>query len=128
MLFDILPARNGIVIVSLLGKKPDNLSEYDFYTFRGDQDALTYPERLPFRDWLCREFPNRQLDLKEFPTTDFQCIPANTLSAISECVNEHLQRGRTVVLFDSGGEQRTGQVCRSHMGFVEDTTWRPEAS
>jgi hypothetical protein len=32
-----------------------------------------------------------------------------------------LSKGRAVVLMDSGGEQRTGQVCR-YMKFVEDIT------
>jgi hypothetical protein len=31
-----------------------------------------------------------------------------------------LSAGRTVVLMDSGGQDRTGQVCRQ-MGFVENT-------
>ncbi len=128
-----LPERRGTltVIVSLLGRKPDGQSEYSFYSFHGDVDAPERSEYPHFRDWLAREFPDRDLVLEEHPTCDFRPIPDEQLRTISERVNELQDKGRTVILVDSGGVQRTGQVCRylcSYLGFVEDTTWRHDPS
>ena len=43
-----------------------------------------------------------------------------TLQAVKTDILDRLAAGRTVILMDSGGEQRTGQVCR-YMRFIEDS-------
>jgi hypothetical protein len=129
---DRLPGHKRTAIVSLLGHKPDGTSEYDFYpSFRGKEDASERPNVPHFGDWLAREYPDREFFLEEYPTKDFKAIPDDQLRAISELVKELLETGRTVVLVDSGGEQRTGAVCRYmglHMGLRENTSWLHDQS
>ena len=98
-------------IVSLLGRKPDGTSEYAFYSFFGGFDR---PEEhrgeLSFGEWLSKMAP--AVSLHEHPTVDFQAIPAPTLDEIAIDVRTLISRGRTVVVVDSGGETRTGRVCK----------------
>jgi len=105
-----LPGQNT-VIVSLLGKKPNGLSEYSFYSFYG---------RQTFQAWLNERYPDRSIQVIEHPTTDFRRIPSEVLDAAAADVSRLLAEDRTVVLVDSGGETRTRQLCE-YMGFVEDT-------
>jgi hypothetical protein len=123
-----LPKGTDLVIVSLLGRKngPDGKSEFSFYSFHGKLDgANERRNRLSFQDWLDHWHMERSLRLVEFPTYDFCPIAPTVLAAISEKISHLLAQHCIVVLMDSGGEQRTGEVCR-HMGFVEDT--RPNQS
>jgi glutamate 5-kinase len=55
----------------------------------------------------------------EHPTTDFQPITAETLTSIARDVEQLLAAGRTIVLVDSGGQTRTGTVCKT-LGLIED--------
>jgi hypothetical protein len=97
--------------LSLLGAKPDGTSEYSFYSFYG---------RESLRDWLDRRHGGRSIQVLEHPTTDYGLIPCAELAAIATDVSRLLLDGFTVVLVDSGGEMRTGTVCR-YMEFVEDS-------
>lgn len=106
-----LPEGTNLVIVSLLGHKPDGTSEFSFYSFYG---------KYSFQEWLDRWHNKRSLKVVEFPTCDFRPIAKDNLAAISKKVLDLLSNGCTVVLMDSGGETRTGMVCR-HMGFQEDS-------
>lgn len=56
----------------------------------------------------------------EFPTYDGIRVPEATLRAVEWEISRLLSEGKTVVLMDSGGTERTRQVCM-HMGFVENT-------
>jgi hypothetical protein len=109
-------------IVSLLGCKPDGTSEYAFYSFYGGYDK---PEKRPgrksFREWLDQRHGAPPIQLRECPTTDFNKVPDDVLNAAAKSVAELLRQGHTVVLVDSGGDQRTSQVCR-YIGAVEDSS------
>ncbi len=118
-----LPGAPRTTIVSLLGRKPPprQQSEFSFYSFCGGWDAPDERRGKPtFQQWLVRHHPSLNLEILEHPTLDFVPIPAESLSAIAEDVNRLLEAGRAVVLVDSGGVQRSGQVCK-HLGFVEDS-------
>ena len=108
------------VIVSLLGRKPDGRSEFSFYPFYGGFDTLAERGgRLSFQEWLNAHHGELGIEVREHPTHDFRPVPSATLEAISTNITELLAAGKTVVLIDSGGEMRTGQVCK-HMSIVED--------
>ena len=108
-----LPAAGNVVVVSLLGHKPDGTSEFSFYSFFG--------RRQSFQQWLDREYPEKAIKVVEHPTCDFRPVPNETLAAVASDILKLLSEGRTVVLVDSGGIQRTGQVCR-HLGASEDSS------
>ena len=59
--------------------------------------------------------------LREHPTCDLKPIAPETLDVIAGDINTLLSAGRTVVVVDSGGQTRTGVVCR-HMGAIEDSS------
>jgi len=116
-----LPGSNTS-IMSLLGRKPDGLSEFSFYSFYGGFDLPSEnPGRLSFQEWLTRWHLDLSIALIEHPTCDFQPIQKETLDAVASDINESLLAGRTLVLIDSGGQTRTGVVCR-HMCAVEDSS------
>lgn len=95
----------------MLGKKPNGSSEYSFYSF--------YP-RETFQAWLDRHHADLSLEVVDHPTIDFQKIPPEVLETARTDIIRFLEEGRTVVVVDSGGETRTGQLCR-YLGFVEDS-------
>ncbi len=109
-------------IVSLLGRKPNGMSEYSFYSFYGGYDK---PDeqlgRKSFREWLDLHHSASPIQLLEHPTDDFQKISDDKLSAASETIADLLHQGHTVILVDSGGQQRTYQVCH-YMGAIEDSS------
>lgn len=112
-------------IVSLLGRKPDGLSEFSFYSFYGGFDlASDHPGHLSFQEWLDRWHGDRSIVVREHPTCDLDRKPIcrETLDAVVSDINELLSTGRTVVVVDSGGQTRTGIVCK-HMRAVEDSSW-----
>jgi hypothetical protein len=118
-----LPGRTDIVIISLLGRKdgPDGVSEFSFYSFHGQWDSpAERVGRLSFQDWLNRYHKDRFIQVLEYPTYDFRRIERQTLDAVASDISDLLLAGRTVVLIDSGGQTRTGQICK-HIRFVEDT-------
>ena len=119
-----LPGGANMVIVSLLGRKngPGGKSEFSFYPpFYGDWDQADERRgKISFQQWLDRHHKDRCIQVVEHPTYDGVRVPEATLRAVACEVSRLLSAGRTVVLMDSGGQDRTGQVCRQ-MGFVENT-------
>lgn len=118
-----LPGVPSTTIVSLLGRKPPprDQSEFSFYSFCGGWDTPHERRGKPtFEQWLTRHHPSLKLEVLEHPTLDLAPIRAESLAAIAQDVNRLLEAGRTVVLVDSGGVQRSGQVCK-HLGLVEDS-------
>ena len=104
-------------IVSLLGRKQGSKgsSEFSYYSFSGGVD--TSPERgskPTFAEWLDTHHTERRILVREHPTYDYRPIPQERLAAIEAEVRHPTSIGRTVVVVDSGGESRTGKVCR-HM-------------
>jgi hypothetical protein len=116
-----LPATKDIADVSLLGHKPDGTSEFAFYSFGSAMAPDGRAGRVSLQNWLDRRYKNKNIKILEKPTEDFSLIGEETLNLIAGDVAAYLSKGWTVVVMDSGGETRTGQVCR-HMGFREDTT------
>lgn len=109
-------------IVSLLGRKPDGLSEFSFYSFYGGFDLPSeHTGRLSFQQWLDRWHKDRSIVVREHPTCDFETILTETRDAVARDINELLSVGRTVILVDSGGQTRTRVVC-NHMHAVEDSS------
>ena len=115
-----LPGVSPIAILSLLGRKPDGLSEFSFYSFSGDFEKPEERGRRPtFQQWLAQRQSERGIEVIHHPTVDFKRVADATLVAAAQDIEAFLAAGRTVVLVDSGGETRTRQVCR-YAGFVED--------
>ena len=83
-------------IVSLLGRKPDGLSEFSFYSFYGGFDLPSdCPGRLSFQAWLTRWHQDRAITVSEHPTCDFKPISPETLDAIASDLSRLLSAGRT---------------------------------
>ncbi len=104
-------------IVSLLGRKQGSKgsSEFSYYSFSGGVDTSVERGSKPtFAEWLNTHHAERRILVREHPTYDYQSIPHESLDAIEAEVRHLTSIGRTVVLVDSGGESRTGKVCR-HM-------------
>lgn len=89
-------------VISLLGTKKDGRGEYRFYNF-------DYPKSSP-EAWL-NSFGIRRLSVIERPTIDNTPVPNETIDIIREDVRRLLASQRQVVIVDSGGLERTGQVC-----------------
>ena len=106
-----LPGSN-VAIISLLGKKPDGMSEYSFYSFSGGLDRQT-DQKPRFASWLRERHLDLEIELIEHPTTDFQPVPPTTISGVLTSLERLAARGKTVTIVDSGGETRTGAVCRA---------------
>lgn len=115
-----VPGGAKTTVVSLLGRKPNGLSEFSFYSFAGAIETSDERGTRPlFQEWLARRHGQRGIEVVEHPTTDFKPLPRELLEAVSKEIDLLLSSGRTVVLVDSGGETRTRQVCK-HAGLVED--------
>ena len=111
------------VVISLLGRKKDRrrLSEFCYYPFYGESDEASDRQgKLPFQEWLDREHQTRQIVVREHPTYDYdrRPIPPFTLNSVDQDVKRLLSEGRTVIVMDSGGVGRTGQICE-HLGATE---------
>lgn len=104
-------------IISLLGEKPDGSSEFRFYSF-GSALGPNSDGSETFSDWLGRVHSDLGIIVCEHPTTDFNPVEAAILDAASESLRRLASKGHTVVVVDSGGEQRTRQLCR-HLGASE---------
>src|SRR5579883_280394 len=114
--FENLPGSEDITIVSLLGRKPSGSSEFRFYSFHGKWDRGTELEGKPsFVEWVRDHDFGRSITVIEHPTID-QKIPIETVNAIAADLGRLLDGKACVLLIDSGGCTRTGQVCK-HMGF-----------
>lgn len=110
-------------VLSLLGLKPDSTSEFSFYSFHGGfESSHEHSGGMSFQEWLDHWHGDLSIRVLEHPTEDFMQIDSATLDAIESDVRQLLQAGRTVVIVDSGGETRTGEVCR-HMRAAEVTGW-----
>ncbi len=104
-------------IVSLLGRKQGSKgsSEFTYYSFSGGVDtSLERGTKPTFAEWLDTFHTERRILIREYPTYDYRPIQHERLAAIEAEVRHLTSIGRTVVIVDSGGESRTGKVCR-HM-------------
>ena len=109
-------------IVSLLGCKPGGPSEFSFYSFYGGFDSpVEHAGQLSFAAWLARWHQDLSILLREHPTWDYRPIPRETCEVVAMDIRLLASSGRNVTLVDSGGQQRTGQVC-AYMSAVEDTS------
>jgi len=104
-----LPKAEVLHIVSLLGKKPDGFSEFDYYPFRSSKESGAKPT---FQEWLDERY-GRRFIVHEFPTTDATGIPPDLLGAVKQCVLNLIASGHTVVIVDSAGAERTARVCEA---------------
>lgn len=102
-----LPTANPLHIVSLLGQKQDQFSEFAYYPFRSGHEAGTKPT---FQEWLNQRY-GQCFVVHEFPTVDAAGIELARLTAVTACVRDLLAAGATVVLVDSAGAERTARVC-----------------
>jgi hypothetical protein len=98
-----LPGGTSLVVVSLLGKKPDGRDEFSFYSF--------FARHQSFQSWLNENDIGRDIQVIQHPTMDMASIPTETLKAVAADIQRLTSEGKTVVLMDSGGVTRTGSVC-----------------
>lgn len=108
---DGLPPAQRVHLVSLLGSKVNGKSEYSFYSFRGSCDP---PDGRPiFQEWLDERYGSDRFVVHEYPTVDAGewSIPQDVIDTLLKLILPLLSQGETVVLFDSGGSQRTRQFC-----------------
>src|SRR5207302_9224390 len=96
-------------IISLLGRKRDGFSEFSYYPFRSRFEANDKPT---FEDWLNARY-DRRFTVHEFPTVDAQGVPADVVSTAQAQVLASLQAGRSTIIVDSAGAERTSRVCES---------------
>lgn len=110
-----LPQAGTLHVLSLLGEKEDGRSEYSFYSFRGSHERSAKPT---FQNWLDSRYGSGRLQLHEYPTVDAGpgSLSDEDIESIRAIVMPLLSTGETVVVFDSYGSERTGQVCRA-LGF-----------
>ena len=116
-------------VVSLLGRKrgPKGPSEFSFYSFYGEDDSPSERGNRPsFQEWLDQQHSHLSVLIREHPTYDFCSIDPEKLAAIAAEIVDLIIAGRTVVVVDSGGQTRTGAVCRD-MKAVEDSRSTPNA-
>ena len=107
-----LPGPNT-AIVSLLGRKPKqgNQSEFSFYSFCGGWDTPSERRNKPtLQEWLRERHEELHILVREFPTNDLCNIPTEELGAMADEIRELISRDHTVVVVDSGGVVRIGQV------------------
>ena len=108
-------------IVSLLGRKQgrQGSSEFSYYSFSGGFDTCSERGSQPtFQEWLDTQHKQLGILVREHPTYDYCSIPRERLTAIEADIRCLISVGRTVVVVDSGGESRTGRVCR-HMNATK---------
>ena len=110
-----LPKHRPLTIISLLGHKPDGMDEHAFYSFR---------DASGFRAWIAKKSQDA-IKVISHPTTDFSVVDAETIMAIRDDLDRELSLGHAVVIVDSGGVQRTGQVC-TQLRLVEDSRTLPQ--
>ena len=104
--------RPNTVIVSLLGREPDGLSEYSYYSFYGGFDSPSeHPGCLSLQEWLDRWHTKLSIWERQHPTQKLKPIDPVIMDVIASDIDELLSCGRTVVLVDSDGNERTRKVC-----------------
>ena len=117
-----LPGPNT-AIVSLLGRKrsESGRSEFSHYSFRSNLEPVDEGKDVPtFQEWLDRNHPQLGIIVHEHPTYDRGPVSEETLALVIDDVTSLLSTGRTVIVFDSGGMERTGRVAR-RLGATENT-------
>jgi hypothetical protein len=102
-----LPDTEVLHIVSLLGRKKDDFSEFDYYPFRSLEEPGAQPT---FQEWLDERYGQRFV-VHEYPTVDAQGIPPDVLATVTRQVISLLEGGCTVVIVDSAGAERTARIC-----------------
>ena len=113
-----------LVIVSLLGRKLDGRSEFSFYFFCGGFDTTAERKgRLSFQEWLDNHHKALNISVYEFPTTDRMGVPLEIRKSVAVKIKDLILSGRTVVVVDSAGAERTGRI-RDHIGAKEDSSSR----
>ncbi len=106
-----LPQSDQLHIVSLLGTKPNGLSEYSYYSFRGGHESsVQHSNSATFQEWLNERFGLGRFVVVDFPTIDTEPIEPTVLTDICRTVTSLLAASADVLLVDSGGEGRTGKV------------------
>jgi hypothetical protein len=111
-----LPATETVTaIVSLLGRKPDGQSEFSYYSFRSVHEDR--PGSPTFQAWLDRETAPGKYVVIEHPTIDTQPICLDLMNEITASILANLRARQTVVVVDSGGVSRTGDVIR-YLGLI----------
>ena len=116
--------RPNTAIVSLLGRKrsESGRSEFSHYSFRSSQEPADEREDRPtFQEWLDHNHPKQGIIVREHPTYDRRPVSEETLALVLEEIASLLGAGRTVVVIDSGGMERTGQVAR-YLGATRVTS------
>jgi hypothetical protein len=113
---DGLPKVPQASVLSLLGHKhPSGLSEFSYYPFRSCMEDGAKPT---FQDWLISRYGPRFI-IEEFPTEDrLPMASCEYVEAIRSRVRTLLDSGAVVIIVDSAGVQRTGEVCRT-MGMLK---------
>jgi hypothetical protein len=108
---DGLPKVPQVSIISLLGHKhPSGLSEFSYYPFRSCMEDGAKPT---FQDWLISRYGPRFI-VEEFPTEDrLPMASCEYVEAIRNRVRTLLDSGAVVIIVDSAGALRTGEVCRT---------------
>ena len=109
-------------IISLLGCKPEpkprGISEFSYYSYSGGFDDPSERRKRPsFQEWLDQRHARLQILVREHPTFDQLPIPVEVLEAIASDFNTFMAGGRTLVIVDSGGSQRTGAVAKYNGGI-----------
>ncbi len=104
-----LPEAEPLDLFSLLGKKTNGYSEFGYYPFRSSKEGGSKPT---FQQWLDGRY-DRRFVVHEFPTVDAKGIPPAVLAAVTRCVLDVIAKGRTVVIIDSAGAERTARVAEA---------------
>ena len=102
-------------IVSLLGRKMSEAgrSEFSYYSFCSEFDvASERGDRPTFQEWLNQNHNQLEIIVREHPTYDGRPVSYETLAIVKDEITSLLSAGRTVVVVDSGGMDRTGRVSR----------------
>ena len=108
-------------IVSLLGRKMSEAgrSEFSYYSFCSEFDvASERGDRPTFQEWLNQNHNQLEIIVREHPTYDGRPVSYETLATVKDEITSLLSAGRTVVVVDSGGMDRTGRVSR-YLGATE---------
>ena len=110
-----LPNADIVYLISLLGTKNDGKSEYRFYSFRGSHEHSTKPT---FQEWLDHRHGPGRFRVHEYPTEDGgpRSLSDEDVASIGAIIRPLIAADETIVMFDSFGSERTGQVCRA-LGF-----------
>ena len=109
-----LPGIRPVAIVSLLGRKPDGLSEFSFYSFAGAFERPAERKGRPlFIDWLLRRHPACVDRVIEHPTTDFKRIDVSTLAAVAADIEAYLRRVERLCSLIQGARHEPDKCART---------------